>query len=59
MTPDVEQKVKELIEKAKRDGIKNVNPSTAVRNGSSLHMIIKTKQQAEAFMRSLRAAQNS
>ena len=56
MTPSVEKKIKELIEKAEREGLKNIKPRSASRNGSSLHKIIRTKEQAERFMKSLRDA---
>ncbi|HEY8969809.1 MAG TPA: hypothetical protein VIM64_11970 [Puia sp.] len=57
--PEVAQKINELAERAKRYGIKNIKSRSAVRNGSSLHKIIRTKEQAERFMRSLKAAENS
>ncbi|HVV06932.1 MAG TPA: hypothetical protein VHC96_22025 [Puia sp.] len=57
--PEVAQKIKELIERAERYGRKDIKPRSAVRNGSSLHKIIRTKEQAERFMRSLKAAENS
>ena len=53
----IEQQVKELIERAEREGRKDVKPSRAVHNRSSLHKIIKTKEQAAAFMKSLKAAE--
>jgi len=56
MTPSIEKKIKELTERAKREGIKNVKPRTAIHNGSSLHMIIRTKEQADRLMKSLRDA---
>ena len=56
MIPSIEKKIKEITERAKREGIKNIKPRSASRNGSSLHMIIRTKEQAERFMKSLRDA---
>ena len=56
MTPSIEKKIKEITERAKREGIKNLKPRTAIQNGSSLHMIIRTKEQADRFMKSLRDA---
>ena len=48
----VEELARLLTEKAKREG-KKLKPSSAVRNGSSLHKIIKTKEQADDFMKRL------
>jgi hypothetical protein len=56
MTKSIEKKIAELKAKARRVGKTGVKPSTAVRNGSSLHKIIKTQEQANAFMKSLRSA---
>ena len=56
MTPSIEKKIKDLIERAERYGRKDIKPRTAIQNGSSLHMIIRTKEQAERFMKSLRDA---
>ena len=56
MTPSLEKKIKELIEKAERYGRTDIKPRSASRNGSSLHKIIRTKEQAERFMKSLRDA---
>lgn len=56
MTESIEKKIAELIEKAKLLGDNGVKPRSAIRNGSSLHMIIKTPEQAKAFMKNLEAA---
>ena len=41
---------------ARRIGKNGIKPSSAVRNGSSLHKIIKTPEQEKAFMKSLQSA---
>jgi len=56
MTKSVEKKIADLKAKARRVGKKGVKPSSATRNGSSLHKIIKTPEQAKAFMKSLQTA---
>jgi hypothetical protein len=56
MTRSIEKKIADLKAKAKRMGKNGVKPSSAVRNGSSLHKIIKTPEQAKAFMKSLQSA---
>jgi len=56
MTKSLEKKIADLKAKAKRMGKNGVKPSSAVRNGSSLHKIIKTPEQAKAFMKSLQSA---
>lgn len=56
MTKSIEKKITDLKAKAKRIGKSGVKPSSAVRNGSSLHKIIKTPDQAKAFMKSLQSA---
>lgn len=56
MTRSIEKKIADLKAKAKRTGKNGVKPSSAVRNGSSLHKIIKTPEQAKAFMKSLQSA---
>ncbi|WP_158286582.1 hypothetical protein [Chitinophaga sp. S165] len=50
----VEDKVLSLIEKARLTG-KPVKMKTSARHRSSLHYIIKTKEQADAFMAALKA----
>jgi len=57
--PELAQKINELAERAKLYGRKDIKPRSAVRNGPSLHKIIRTKEQAERFMISLKAAENS
>jgi hypothetical protein len=52
----VEELARQLTEKAKREGNPKLKPSSAVRNGSSLHKIIKTKEQADAFMKMLQSS---
>jgi len=56
MTRSIEKKIADLKAKAKRMGKSGVKPSSAIRNGSSLHKIIKTPEQAKAFMKSLQSA---
>ena len=56
MTAILEKKIAELKAKAKKLGTRSVKPSSASRNGSSLHKIIKTPEQAKAFMKSLESA---
>lgn len=56
MTRSIEKKIADLKAKAKRMGKNGIKPSSAVRNGSSLHKIIKTPEQAKAFMKSLQSA---
>jgi hypothetical protein len=56
MTKSVEKKIADFKAKAKRIGKSGIKPSSAVRNGSSLHKIIKTPEQAKAFMKSLQSA---
>lgn len=56
MTKSVEEKIAALKAKAKRMGKSGAKPSSAIRNGSSLHKIIKTPEQAKAFMKSLKSA---
>ncbi|TDX00006.1 hypothetical protein [Dinghuibacter silviterrae] len=51
----VEKMIQALIEKAKKDGLK-YKPSRGVHNRSSLHQIIKTKEQADRFMHLLKNA---
>lgn len=52
----VMQKVKALIEKAKREGIEMpANISLKSGNSTSLSKVIRTKEQADAFMRKLEA----
>ena len=54
MTKELENSVKELIERAKKEGIKSKGFSTR----SSLHSLIKTREQAERFMLLLEHAMN-
>jgi len=55
MKDSVDQKIKEIIAKAQKDKSElKYSPST--RRRSSLHRIIKTKEQADRFMRQLRAS---
>jgi hypothetical protein len=56
MTKSLEKKIADFKEKARRIGKNGVKPASAVRNGSSLHKIIKTPEQAKAFMKSLESA---
>ena len=56
MTPSLEKKIKDFIERAERYGRKDIKPRSASRNGSYLHQIIRTKEQADRFMKSLRDA---
>ncbi len=56
MTKSIEKKIADLKAKAKRLGKNGVKPASAVRNGSSLHKIIRTPEQAQAFMKSLESA---
>lgn len=56
MTESVEKKIADIKGKAKRFGKKDVKPSSAIRNGSSLHKIIKNPKQAKAFMKALGSA---
>jgi hypothetical protein len=56
MTKSVEKKIADFKAKAKRIGKSGIKPSSAVRNGSSLHKIIKTPEQEKAFMKSLQSA---
>ncbi|MBS1661402.1 MAG: hypothetical protein JST68_10170 [Bacteroidetes bacterium] len=50
------RKIAELKAQAKLIGKNGVKPRTAIQNGSSLHRIIKTPEQAKAFMKNLKAA---
>jgi hypothetical protein len=56
MTKSIEKKIADLKARARRLGKNGIKPSSAVRNGSSLHRIIKTPEQAKAFMKSLESA---
>ena len=56
MTKSIEKKIADIKAKAKLLGKNNIKPASAIRNGSSLHMIIKTPEQAKAFMKSLQSA---
>lgn len=56
MNKVIERKIAELKAKAKVLGKSGIQPSDAIRNGSSLHQIIKTPEQAMAFMKSLKSA---
>ena len=56
MIKSVEKKIADLKVKAKRLGKNGVKPASAVRNGSSLQRIIRTPEQAKAFMKSLESA---
>jgi hypothetical protein len=53
MEDKLKLKLEELKKKAREGGVKG-RPST--RNRSSLHRIIKTKEQADRFMKQLRSA---
>jgi hypothetical protein len=55
MKKSIEKRIKELTEKAKQTGVKSASFSRSVHNRSSLHRIIKTKEQADAFMRQLKS----
>ena len=48
----LKQKLDEITKKAKADGIET---KITLRNCSSLHNIIRTKEQADKFMKKLRA----
>jgi hypothetical protein len=52
MKEKVNKKITELIRKAKSEG-HNVKPSGVVRHRSSLDRMIKTKEQADKFMKLL------
>ena len=54
MDAKVEAKVKELIQKAHESG--KSQKTISVRNRSSLHKVIRTKEQATLFMKSLRSS---
>jgi hypothetical protein len=56
MTKSIEKKISNLKAKARRLGKNGIKPSSAIRNGSSLHKIIKTPEQANVFMKSLQSA---
>jgi hypothetical protein len=56
MTKSIEKKIADLKAKARRVGKNGIKPLSATRNGSSLHKIIKTPEQAKAFMKSLESA---
>ncbi|WP_158559293.1 hypothetical protein [Deminuibacter soli] len=56
MTKSIESKIAALKAKARQVGKNDVKPSSASRNGSSLHKIIKTPEQAKAFMKALQSA---
>lgn len=51
----VQERIDALTAKAKKEGRKS-KTSSASRNGSSLHRIIKTKKQAETFMKLLQTS---
>jgi hypothetical protein len=55
MKERVNSRVRALIKRAEEGGSK-VKSSPTSRNRSSLHKIIKTKEQADAFMKLLRSA---
>jgi len=55
MKKTVEERIREFTSRAKKEGRKDVKSSNAIRNGSSLHKIIKTKEQAATFMRLLKS----
>ena len=55
MEKNIETRMNALLAKAKKDGWK-AKPASASRNGSSLHKIIKTKQQADILMKLLRSS---
>lgn len=56
MTKSIEKKIAEVKAKAKLLGKNGIKPSSAIRNGSSLHKIIKTPEQAAALIKSLQSA---
>lgn len=56
MKESIQKKIDAIKAKAKLLDKTTNKPVSAIRNGSSLHMIIKTKEQAEAFLKDLRAA---
>ncbi len=56
MTASIQKKIADIKAKAKKKGKMGVKPSGAIRNGSSLHKIIKTPEQAKAFMKQLETA---
>ncbi len=55
MKTNVEERIREITARAKNAGVKSAKLSSAVRNRSSLHRIIKTKEQADRFMKLLRS----
>jgi hypothetical protein len=56
MTKNIEKKIADLKAKARLVGRNGIKPASAIRNGSSLHKIIKTPEQAKAFIKSLKSA---
>ena len=56
MTESLAKKIADYKAKAKALANTGVKPASAIQNGSSLHKIIKTPEQAAAFMQSLRAS---
>jgi len=56
MTKTIEIKIADLKARAKRVGKNGAKPSSAIRNGSSLHKVIKTKKQASDFMKLLKSS---
>lgn len=59
MKESIEKQIADFIAEAKALGDTGVKPRSAIQNGSSLHMIIKTPEQAKAFMRNLEAARTN
>jgi hypothetical protein len=55
MKKSVENSISALIARAKKDGWK-AKTSSASRNGSSLHKIVKTKEQASILMKLLQSS---
>jgi hypothetical protein len=53
MKDSVEMQIQALTKKAKKEGVKL--PPDSSRSRSSLHQIIKTKEQADRFMKLLRS----
>ena len=56
MKEGVEKKISELTAKAKRLNGMRIKSSSSVRNGSSLHKVIKTREQANVFMKLLQSS---
>ena len=56
MTKSIEKKIADIKARAKLLGNNGIKPASAIRNGSSLHKIIKTPEQMKALIKSLQSA---